>query len=148
MPGRRYRRTIRKFSAPKRPFRVLQVQKTIAQLSHQRGKLADQRFAQTLEEMKKAGEILGFYRHRHLERHEGIDWVVVTSWDQVAFQVKSSIAGLRKHFQKTQDKGVCIPVVVVAPGDTTEQIKAKICKILRRRQALAEKSYSQDAKPV
>jgi len=128
---RRDRESMRFFSDTR--GRRLKVERQLRRLSQKRGSGAETLVDQALAQLKNEGEIRHFYYDRRLE-HQGIDRMIVTDWREVPLQVKSSVAGIRQHFEHhPPEKGERISVVMVGPGEKVASLKTKIRKILDRR---------------
>jgi hypothetical protein len=109
--------------------RIYRVKNIIYKLALDRGRSAEEKAKKALQNLKKKGQISGFFqasKYQRLDR-EGCDFIVfIKKNSPFHLQIKSSLTGANKHLKRHPD----IPVLIIKPEENEENIETELIKIM------------------
>ena len=102
----------------------------------EKGRQSEKKVDKALYFLKKQKQINDYIWASSIEilDKEGKDFLVISirtsKYEVIPLQVKSSFKGMEEHKKKGKEKGIEIPVIVVAQKDTIYDLMRKIIKVL------------------
>lgn len=106
--------------------------KTIEEISLERGEEAERRVEKVLERLKTEGKINNFLKTQNYSYFDrkGIDFLIFLEDRRIFLQVKSSYYGATRHYQRGEEEGMVVPVIVVDPLKNDDNLKQEILDIV------------------